>query len=67
MALVPLPDTTCPTCLTTLVVLTVRQAALLRHGGYGATTRTVTRRCPTCLWDLEAEREEERPAGDHPR
>lgn len=53
----------CADCGATLELVVVDQPALLRHGGYGATVRTSTRRCsdPECDWQLEFERIEIRP------
>lgn len=51
----------CPRCATTIHEQTVRQGALLRHGGFGATERTVTRSCPECHWFTTVEVTEESP------
>ena len=60
-ALVPLPRDACPSCGGELQVLVVGQAALFRHGGYGATLASTVRWCH-CGWRLEAQRQEVRPA-----
>lgn len=40
---------TCPSCSSTdLRLFTVDQPALLRHGGYGETKRTLISACSTC-------------------
>lgn len=57
---VPVDPACCPDCGTPLDVMTVTEAPLLRHGGYGAARRSVTRRC-RCGWALIAEVEEQRP------
>ena len=61
MTLVPLRRDRCPDCHTALGCLIVWQRALLRHAGYGATQRSVVRRCEACGWHLEAERSEVTP------
>ena len=50
----------CPRCGATVHEQTIRQDALLRHGGHGATEKTVTRSCG-CGWSLTVEVSEERP------
>ena len=44
-ALVPFPRGICPSCGDPFDALSVAQGALFRHGGYGATERTVVDRC----------------------
>ena len=44
-ALVPFPRGICPDCGDAFAELSVSQGALFRHGGYGATERTVVDRC----------------------
>jgi len=51
----------CPDCDTVLDLVHFDQPAVVRHGGYGATVRTVLRSCPKCGWKLVAERGEVRP------
>ena len=67
MTLVPLDRHACPDCAQPLGHLVIWQRALLRHAGYGATRRSVVRRCPACGWHLEAEQSEvtPRPAAGH--
>ncbi len=50
----------CPRCGSTINERTVEQPALCRHGGHGATERTVTRSCP-CGWWMTSEISEARP------
>jgi hypothetical protein len=50
---VAVDPTRCPDCGRPLMVDATEQPALLRHGGYGATRRTVARLCP-CGWHLVA-------------
>lgn len=42
----------CPDCDTELTLQIVDQPAIVRHGGYGATRRTITRHCTTCGYTL---------------
>jgi primosomal protein N' len=42
----------CPDCDTELTLETVDQPAIVRHGGYGGTRRTLTRHCPHCGYSL---------------
>jgi hypothetical protein len=59
--LTPLPPELCPDCGEVLADdIAWEEPALLRHGGYGATRRTVRRCCP-CGWALVVERSEIRP------
>lgn len=51
----------CPRCESTIHQQTIRQGAFLRHGGYGATERTVTRSCSDCQWFTTVEFAEETP------
>lgn len=62
-ALVPVTLDRCPSCGSAVVERTVHVDALLRSGGYGATTKTATINCTgrSCRWTIEAERSEERP------
>lgn len=60
-ALVLLDTAVCPLCGAALTEVESFQDALLRHGGYGATTRTVHRFCVPCRWGYDAERQEVRP------
>lgn len=61
MTLVPLRHDRCPDCDGCLGQLVIWQRALLRHAGYGATLRSVVRRCGACGWHMEAERSEVTP------
>lgn len=61
MTIVPVDPHSCPDCQSLLGRLVIWQRALLRHAGYGATLRSVVRRCPACGWHLEAERTEVTP------
>lgn len=61
MTLVPIDPHACPDCDTPLGMLVIWQRALLRHAGYGATLRSVVRRCGSCGWHLESERTEVTP------
>lgn len=54
MTLVAIPADRCPACGAGTHDTPVEQPALLRHGGYGATRRTVLRSC-RCGWMLLAE------------
>ena len=60
-AIVRLDLDDCPTCDAPLTDVTFDQPALLRHGGYGATQRTLLISCSACGWLLVAERGEVRP------
>lgn len=60
-ALVPLSPDVCPTCGHHLDVERMHEPALIRHGGFGATRRSVRRHCPGCGWSLIAETTEESP------
>lgn len=59
-SIVHIPADTCPDCGGPSRTQTRDQGALIRHGGYGATERTVTRSCP-CGWSLTAETSEIKP------
>lgn len=59
-AIVRIPTDRCPDCGDTVHEQTRDQGALIRHGGYGATERTVTRSCG-CGWSMVAETSEIRP------
>lgn len=64
LALVHVPtDSSCPRCGQPTHDETFWEPALLRHGGYGATRRTITRTCTgDCPWSVTVEVTEERPA-----
>lgn len=51
----------CPTCNRELDLEVVDQPAIVRHAGYGATQRTITRHCPGCGWSLYHTTTETRP------
>ena len=57
---VALPRDRCPVDQLPLVVSSVAQPALFRHGGYGATWTTTYRSC-RCGWRLVAQGQETRP------
>lgn len=59
-ALVHVPLHACPSCGSAYRAEEVAQPALVRHGGYGGTTRTTTLRCP-CGWSLVSQVHEVRP------
>ena len=59
--LVPLADGVCPDCGADVDVSRWEQLALIRHGGHGASQRTILRTCSSCGWRLIAERGEVRP------
>ncbi len=59
--LLPVDPLTCPACGTATVDHVSHADALIRHGGYGATLRTVYRMCPSCSWSLVVDVSEERP------
>jgi hypothetical protein len=59
--LVPLPTVTCPDCGAATYLVTQDQRALFMHGGYGGTTRTVTRWCAVCRWGHVTEQTTENP------
>jgi len=59
-AIVHVPADVCPDCGGDTRTQTREQPALVRHGGHGATERTVVRSCP-CGWHQVAERSEVRP------
>lgn len=61
-ALVHVPVDRCPTCDGELRQPEgFEQPALIRHGGFGATTRTVRVSCAGCGWSLVRERSEINP------
>ena len=53
-ALVPVDSTSCPRCRSTLRRVVMDEPALFRHGGHGATLRTVTDHCSAgqCHWSM---------------
>jgi hypothetical protein len=61
VALVPVDPTTCPDCGGQLRTIEAAQAALVRHGGYGATLRQTIRYCLGCLYSIHIETTEIRP------
>lgn len=58
--LVPANLFACPDCGDTLTTQTIAEAALIRHGGYGA-TRSTRRLFCLCGWALTIEVTEVRP------
>ena len=62
-ALVAVEPDICPACGDPLKTTTSHQAALLRHGGYGATTRIITLHCTgkECRWHTQSEQTEVNP------
>lgn len=64
--LVALDPAVCPDCGAATVPMTVHEPALLRHGGYGATRRTITMRCVgvRCSWSMETDVTEVNPKDD---
>lgn len=53
MELIHVPLDRCPSCGEDAIERHIVDApALFRHGGYGATVRSIELRCPLCLWDL---------------
>lgn len=58
--LIALPRDRCPVDQLPLVISSVAQPALFRHGGYGATWTTTYRSC-RCGWRLVAQGQETRP------
>ena len=61
MTLATLDPGGCPSCGEPLDQEQVDQPALVRHGGYGATRRTITRHCSTCGYSLNHVTQETRP------
>lgn len=59
-ALVRIVEGSCPACGGVTRYETVEQPALLRHGGHGATERTVVASC-SCGWRCQVERSEVLP------
>ena len=59
-AIVHVPAERCPDCGGPSHTQTRDQESMLRHGGYGATERTVIRSCP-CGWSMVAETSEVKP------
>lgn len=51
----------CPACRRPTEDETVDAPALIRHGGYGATRRTVARHCKHCGWACLVEVSEVNP------
>lgn len=69
-ALVPLDANTCPSCAGPVQTVTVGEAALFRHAGYGAVRQTTSRLCLSslrresrCRWGLTVETTEVNPRG----
>lgn len=62
MALVALSPELCPDCGNELMPYQVDQPALFKHGGYGATDRTVLVIC-ACGYGRQRERSEVTPRG----
>lgn len=62
-ALVALDPDRCPACGAGVVHETSHQPALLRHGGYGATTAHTLRVCTNdeCRWTCAVQSQEVRP------
>lgn len=52
---VPLDQTVCPNDGTTLTPDGMDEPALFKHGGYGATRRTVILTCRQCGWGITRE------------
>ncbi|HEX6869435.1 MAG TPA: hypothetical protein VF119_11550 [Candidatus Limnocylindrales bacterium] len=59
--LVLLDTGVCPSCRARTDDEVIDHPALLRHGGYGATTRQVYRHCGHCGWACLVERSEVSP------
>lgn len=59
-ALATTPADRCPDCGQPLDTYQADQPALFRHGGYGASERTVVSHC-SCGWFLTRERSEVKP------
>ncbi len=55
------PTDRCPACGDPTEQTVHHQDPLVRHGGYGATTRTRHRSCPGCGWTAQPDTAEERP------
>lgn len=62
-ALVALDPDVCPSCGGAVICTTLAQGALVRHGGYGATTEVVTAHCDSrrCRWSMQRRRGEVSP------
>jgi predicted RNA-binding Zn-ribbon protein involved in translation (DUF1610 family) len=60
-ALVPLPRLRCPSCGASLDSLTTWQPALFIACGYGATLESTVRRCLSCGWQMDGQRQEVNP------
>lgn len=61
--LVTIPAHLCPACGAEVELVVFAEPGLVRHGGYGATRRTVIRLCrsPGCDWSLVSSVDETRP------
>jgi hypothetical protein len=64
--LVHLDQTICPDDGTRLQAYVMHEPALFKHGGYGATRRTVVLSCPACGWGITAEVSEISPNHHNP-
>jgi hypothetical protein len=68
-ALVPLPADACPACGGAVTTVSVSEAPLFRHGGYGAVRRSTSRVCAMalaghgCRWGLTVDVTEVNPRG----
>lgn len=69
-ALVPFDRDACPSCGGLVTTVTVAEAPLFRHGGYGATRRSVSRICASslaretlCRWGMTVGVTEVNPRG----
>jgi hypothetical protein len=61
MSLATFDPSQCPECGADLGHEQVDQPALIRHAGYGATRRTITRHCTECSYSLKHVITETRP------
>jgi rRNA maturation protein Nop10 len=61
VTLITIDPDTCPVCGSELGLEQVDQLPLVRHGGYGAARRTITRHCPDCGYSLNHVVTETRP------
>jgi len=60
-SLLPLAPDACLSCGGITALGVVDEPALFRHGGYGGTTRTVSRWCPNCKVGRVSRRETVNP------